>query len=203
MKLRVLFVTASVSGERSTSKKLAGELIDRIREQHSGVELVERDLAIHAPPHWGAAQVAAAFTPPEERSQDDKAALSLSDALCDEILRSDIVIVASPMWNFSVPSSLKSWIDHISRVGVTFKYSDQGPVGLLNQLQTVYLIESSGGSYSGGSPTAPLNHLSPYLSTVFRFLGAKSIQTLTVPGTAINPAEALERGRSQLESLLK
>jgi FMN-dependent NADH-azoreductase len=200
--MRILYVTASASGERSTSKKLAAKLIEHLKNGNPEVSLITRDLAIDPPPHWQADQIAASFTPATERSAEALRALELSDTFCDEIKNAQVLVLASPMWNFSIPSSLKAWIDHISRPGVTFKYESKGPVGLLSNLKSVYLVESTGGSYLD-YPGLPLNHVGPYLHHIFQFLGAKRIITLTLPGTVQDSEEAMKHGILQLESLFK
>ena len=195
--MNILCLFASPSPTQSVSRQAAESLIQRLRSQTPGGTVKIRNLADQPPPHWGAAEVAAAFTPPADRDAAAISALGLSDALCAELAHADVVVVASPMWNFSVPSCLKAWIDHVVRVGVTFKYGAQGPIGLLTGLRTVYVVEATGGTYLE-APARELNHVGPYLTQVFRFLGAQDVVTITAPGTAVNRAEALRHANAAL-----
>ena len=191
--MKILCVLVSPFGENSVSRSLAQEALSRLSQVDPESQLRWRDLGATPPPHWGARQIQAAFTAPDQRSREDQEALRLSDTLCQELLEADLLLVATPMWNFGVPSSLKSWIDHVARVGVTFKYEEGAPKGLLHRLKKVLIIESSGGDI----PT-PMNHVAPYLEQVFGFLGVGEVRTLSAQGTAINRTEALERARRQL-----
>lgn len=198
--MNILYISSSPGGESSYSRKLARSLIDRLRGPSASVR--ERDLALNPPPHWDAARVSAAATPAASRRPASEALLSLSNELCQELQRAQILVIAAPMWNFSVPSTLKAWIDHVVRAGVTFEYSAAGPRGLLQNLECVYIVEATGGNYLQ-PPALLMNHVGPYLTHVFKFLGAARVETVSIPGTAISPSEGLSAGESTLQQILK
>ena len=196
--MKILFIKSSPSGDQSVSNQLATDLIKQLFMQMPDAEVVIRDLSLNPPPHWGGVEVQAAFTPPEKRGLPEKTTLALSDALCAELALADLLVVATPMWNFSIPSTLKAWIDHIVRVGVTFQYSPSGPRGLLSRLKTVYLVESSGGVYTDPAQLSK-NHVSPYLSDLFRFIGAQEVFTIAVGGTAVDRGAAIQSASEQIQ----
>src|SRR5579885_2157646 len=143
MSFTVLCVTASPRGKASVSRSLALEVAASLCPP--GGRLLHRDLAADSPPHWRAAEIEASFTSVLNRSPEQKAALALSNLLCGELLATDILIIGAPVWNFSIPSSLKAWIDHIVRPGLTFRYEGALAVGLLGNIKSVRIIESAGG----------------------------------------------------------
>ncbi|MBS1703066.1 MAG: NAD(P)H-dependent oxidoreductase [Armatimonadetes bacterium] len=186
---KILFLTSSPRGELSHSKRVALQLVDNLRSAHSDVSITTRDLAAEPVPHIDGSFVAAAFTPESDRTDEQRTRLALSDQLVDELLWADVVVVASGMINFGVPSTLKAWTDHVARVGRTFGYSESGPMGLIGPKQ-VFIVSSSGGVYSSG-PMAAFNHNGAYLRSVFTFLGADQIEEIVVEGVSMGP-EALE-----------
>ena len=162
--------------------------------------MITRHLSENPVPHVDPALIGAYFTPAEQRNEGQKKAIALSDQLTDELLSADIVIISSPMWNFSIPSTLKAWIDHVVRVGRTFKYTEKGPEGLLSGKQKLYIVSSSGGIYSAG-PAQVMDHLTPYLRAVFQFLGVTDVTELRAEGTAMGPEMAgasLKQAHSQI-----
>jgi FMN-dependent NADH-azoreductase len=200
--MNILSVFVSPFGADSTSRTVARELLFGLERSNPGARVFIRDLAHQPPPHWGAAEIAAAQTSQRERDTRARELLKFSDELCAELLESQILVIASPMWNFTVPSTLKAWIDHIVRAGLTFRYGDAGPIGLLDNLEKVYVIESTGGSYLP-PPAQAMNHLGPYLNHLFKFLGAREVVTVSAPGTALRRDDAIDHARLEIQKLFE
>ena len=126
-------------------------------------------------PHIEEAQITSFFTPPLQRTSQNMEALKHSDEAIREVMDADIIVIGAPMYNFNIPSTLKAWIDHIARAGVTFKYDEKGPKGLIEG-KKVYLAISSGGIYSEGA-MKPYDFGTPYLQMVLGFLGITDISS--------------------------
>lgn len=181
----VLLVTSSPRGESSHSTRIATELA-----QSLGGNLVIRDLWRDRLPAIGPEFIHAIFTPEANRTPEQQIELLASDQAIAEIQRADVVVIAAGMINFGMPASLKTWIDLITRSGVTFKYGEAGPEGLLTGKRAV-LVLAAGGVYSSGAMTA-FDHLAPALKTNLEFLGIADIETIHIEGVAYGE-EAVER----------
>jgi FMN-dependent NADH-azoreductase len=143
------------------------------------------------------------YTPAEKRSSDQTQLLALSEALIEELFAADTIVIASPMHNFGVPSTLKAWIDHISRAGRTFSYGANGPQGLLKGKRAI-LVLASGGVYSNGQMKA-LDFTEPYLRAVLGFLGITEVDVVRVEGVAmssIGPEKALAAASAGSKQLM-
>lgn len=198
----ILLVTSSPRGEASHSTRVARELVEKLKAVHPGATVRERDLWQVAPPMIDAAFTHAMYTPADQRSAEQRQHLSLSDELIAELKEADILVVASGMINFGVPSALKAWIDHISRAGETFRYGEAGPEGLLKGL-TAYLVTASGGVYSQG-PMQAMDFQTPFIKSVFSFLGIEVVETIALEGMAMGPEAAettLESAHARIEAL--
>ncbi|WP_225771377.1 FMN-dependent NADH-azoreductase [Inquilinus sp. Marseille-Q2685] len=187
---RILFVTSSPRGAASLSTKVATALVDRLQTQSPGAVIVRRDLAAQPLPHIGKDFLAAQALPAEARSPAQQAALALSDTLVQELFAADVVVIASAMINFGLASTLKSWFDYLLRAGVTFRYGEAGPEGLVTG-KTVYLVEARGGVYSDG-PYKPFDFQEPYLRHLLGFIGLTDVESIAVEGVAFGP-EAAEK----------
>lgn len=176
---QILMIEASPLAEASASRKVAKTLEERLRGEHPTARIVRRDVTAAAVPHLDARTLTAM------RSKDgaSSGALALADELADELLASDLIVIATPMWNFGVPSSLKAWIDHVARAGKTFRYTEKGPVGLAAGKKAV-LIVASGGVYSAG-PMQAYDFVVPYLKAVLGFIGIQDVEVIRAEGTAI------------------
>jgi FMN-dependent NADH-azoreductase len=183
----ILLVISSPRGEDSYSTRVARALAERLQSGIPGAALTVRDLAREPLPHIGEAFVAGIATPAEERSPLQRAEVGRSDAVVDEVLAADIVVIASPMINFGIPSTLKAWIDHLARAGRTFRYTESGAEGLAGG-KKVYLVEARGGVYSEGAMQA-YNFQETYLRMVLGFLGLDDVEVIAVEGVAFG-AEA-------------
>src|SRR5581483_7930379 len=127
----LLQLNSSLYGDRGESSRLAERFVSEWRDQNPSARVIYRDLAGAALPHLTAERFAAFLAKPEERTPAQKAIVAASDELIDELKRADVIVLGAPMYNFNIPSTLKAYFDHIARAGVTFRYTDKGPIGLL------------------------------------------------------------------------
>lgn len=174
---------SSPMAERSISRKLTADFAKTWLTTHPGDKLIKRDLSALDLPPVNAFWVSAAYTPEEARTQEQKAVLALSDSLIGDLENGDEYVFGVPMHNFSVPSTLKLWIDQVVRAGKTFSYGANGPTGLLTNKKATVLT-ASGGVYGPGSAMASFNFVAPYLRTVFSFLGIADLTIISAEGTA-------------------
>ncbi|WP_417814538.1 FMN-dependent NADH-azoreductase [Thalassospira alkalitolerans] len=184
----ILHINASVNGENSNSRLIASKLIERIVAATPAANVVERDLNDKSIPALTGEIVGAFYTPAENRTGAQKDVIAVSDKLVAELKASDVVVIGAPMYNFSVPSTLKAWVDLIARVGVTFNYTENGPKGLLEG-KKAYLVVATGG--------VPVNSAAdfatPYLKQVLGFVGIADIEVIDASGFAVNAEEAMTR----------
>lgn len=195
----LLRITSSILGADSVSTGLSGELINALRASGQEFEVIDRNFQTQAIPHFDNAWLAAVSTPLEQRTPEQQAKAEFSDTLIAELKLADTIVIGLPMYNFSVPSMLKAWIDHVARAGVTFKYTEKGPVGLL-QGKKVYFVASSGGDHEQKST----DFLRPYLQLVMNFIGITDIEIISASGLAIGPEQkhrALTRARTAIAAL--
>ena len=148
---KILHINSSVRRNDSISRKVTGDFIAKWKAREAGAVVVERDLAINPPPHLTETTLGAFFTAPEQRSAEQNEIVKLSETLVQELFDADVIVIGAPMYNFSITSGLKAWIDQVARAGVTFKYGENGPVGLLSG-KKVYIFTARGGVYSQGFP---------------------------------------------------
>lgn len=199
----ILLIQSSPRAAQSYSRKVAQALADELKTRHPSASLVVRDLAQNPLPNVGEAFVGGLSVQPEQRTPEQAAALKASDALIDELVAADVVVLAVPMHNFGPPSTLKVWIDHVVRQGRTFAYSDKGLEGLLKG-KRVILVLARGGVYSDG-PSKPLDFQEPYLRTVLGFIGLTDIEVVHVEGvavSAIGPEKALATAMARSTEVL-
>ncbi|WP_369599952.1 FMN-dependent NADH-azoreductase [Hahella sp. SMD15-11] len=195
----VLFIHSSPMLEQSSSRELAAHFRSRLLEARPDAQVTERDLVRHPLPHIDQAMIASYYTAPEQRSAEQKEVIATSEALVDELLAADTVVISTPMHNFTIPSGLKAWIDHVARVGRTFKYTENGPVGLA-QGKKVFVLAASGGDYREGSAAAAMNHLDPYLKTILGFLGMTDVTFIHAWGMASGSA-GLDAAKAEIDAL--
>jgi FMN-dependent NADH-azoreductase len=179
----LLHIDSSPLYGRSVSRELTASFVTQWRSSHPEERVIDRDLNATAIPPVTAEWVAAAYTPPEARTPEQKKLLSLSDSLIAELEQADEYIFGVPMHNFGVPSVLKLWIDQIARVGKTFSYAGGAPKGLLAGKKATFLI-ATGGIYDAQTQMASFNFVEPYLRSVFGFLGVTEATFITAGGTA-------------------
>jgi FMN-dependent NADH-azoreductase len=184
----ILFVTSSPRGGASHSSKVAERVLADLVANHPDASVVRRDLARDPLPHVDEAFLGALFTPADARTDAQNALVAVSDALVDELEAADIVVIASAMINFTITSTLKTWLDYVARAGRTFAYIDGKPVGLLKDKRVV-LVESKGGIYSDG-PMKPSDFQLPYLRFILAFIGLTNVEVVTVEGVNFGPEQA-------------
>lgn len=170
-------------GESSFSRQLTSEFADQWRESHPAGRILERDLAQTSLAPVSAQWIASVYTPDANRTPEQNAVLASSDELVGELQTADEYVFGVSMHNFSIPSSLKLWIDQIARVGKTFSYEGGTPAGLLRDKKATFLV-ATGGVYEQGTPMAAMNFIEPYLRSVFGFLGVKDVTFINASGTA-------------------
>ena len=185
--MNILHVTSSSRGSASYSNRVAAEVLDELRARDPGATVTTRDLARAPLPHIGDDFVAATRAPNGPQTDEQRALLAQSDALVDELLAADLIVIAAPMINFTIPSNLKTWIDYVARAGRTFSYSEKGPQGLVTGKQVI-VVAARGGIYSGAGNA--LDFQLPYLKSVLGFLGMTDVEVLEVEGTAYGPDAA-------------
>ncbi len=177
----ILHLDASPRGERSHSRRLSKAFVDSWLAAHPGDTVAYRDLGHHPVPLVDEPMIAAVYTPPDARSEADRAALKVSDELIDELFAADIYVFGIPMYNFGVPAGFKAYIDQVVQIGRTFNRTGGNPpfVGLLTG-KRMFLAMSAGGDYAVGSPIANFDFVVPYLRAVFGFLGVTEAQVFSV-----------------------
>jgi FMN-dependent NADH-azoreductase len=204
MMTKILLVQSSPRGAASVSSMLAGELLERLMLQHPGAEVLLRDLAAQPLPHIGSLFASGTLTAPDARSREEVAALLRSDEVLAELQSADIVIVAAAMINFGIPSELKSWIDHLMRVGMAFTYNEQGPLGLVAG-KRLYLVLSRGSAYLGNG-MQDWDFQLPYLEKIFQFMGITDQQHIVAEGMLAGEELAganLAKAREQIAAIGK
>jgi len=192
--VKILQINASVRREGANSTQLANQVVSRLKSIDPTAQVTVRDLAVNPPPALDEATLDALFTPAAQRSPEQAARVALDDALIAEVQAHDTLVLAVPMYNFGVPAQLKNWIDAIARNGVTFRYTAQGPEGLLKG-KTVYVAFARGGRYRD----TPADAQTPYLKTILGFLGMIDVRFIFAEGLNMGP-EAAARGRADAEA---
>jgi FMN-dependent NADH-azoreductase len=193
----LLHIDSSPLGDASISRHLTKEFVQHWKKAHPAGRVINRDLTIAPPGPVTGEWVGAAYTPESARTAQQNEVLSLSDTLIGELFSADEYVFGVPMHNFSIPSTLKLWIDQIARVGKTFNYVDGKPVGLLKNKKATFVL-ASGGSYDAGTAMASYNFVEPYLRTIFGFVGVTDIHFITAGGVA-----AIRFGQVDRETFLK
>ncbi len=198
--MNILQINSSSRAGQSHSSKLATDIVERLRSQHTGATLTLRDLGRQPHPELGEAALQALFTPATDRSPEQAARVALDDATIAEVQAADVVVLGVPMYNFGVPAQLKNWIDAIARAGVSFRYTASGPEGLLTG-KKVYVALARGGLYRN----TPADTQVPYLRNVLAFLGMTDVEFIYAEGLAMGAeAEqaALASARQQIAELV-
>lgn len=194
----VLHIISSPRGSASFSIKLGNAIVAKIKATYPGSVVKESNLVEMQFPHLEEAQITSFFTPEEYRTPENKKAVLHSDEAINEIMEADIIVIGTAFYNFSIHSTLKAWIDHISRVDVTFRFTQNGPEGLIHG-KKVYIAVASGGIYSEGE-MQPFDFAAPYLKAILGFLGITDVTVFRVEGTEIPGIKdhALEKAISNI-----
>ena len=194
--LNVLSVSSSLKGEASISRQLAADMLAALEQRDGHVNVVHRDLAGGLPlidEDW----VTANYTAADQRSGAQRDKLALSDELVAELAAADVVVIGAPIYNFSIPATLKAWIDLIARAQLTFRYTENGPVGLLEDKKT-YVIAPSGGVPVG----SPADFATPYLRHALGFIGITDVAIIGAQGADRGNDQALDEARARIAELV-
>jgi FMN-dependent NADH-azoreductase len=182
--MKLLHIDSSVLGPHSVSRQVSAAIVDRLRRETPDIDITYRDLSLTPLAHLSGSHLAAAQgAAPEAALQPDLAA---GQAVLDEFLAADIVVLGAPMYNFTIPSQLKAWIDRIVIAGKTFKYGAQGVEGLAGSKRVIIAV-SRGGFYGAGTPAAVGEHLETYLRFVFGFIGVTNPEFISADGIQMGP----------------
>jgi FMN-dependent NADH-azoreductase len=182
--MKLLHIDSSVLGPHSVSRQVSAAIVDRLRQANPGLQTTYRDLGSTPLSHLSGSHLAAAQgAAPDAALTPD---LDAGKAALEEFLAADIVVVGAPMYNFTIPSQLKAWIDRIVVAGKTFKYGPQGAEGLAGNKRVIIAI-SRGGFYGADTPMAVAEHLETYLRWVFGFIGVKNPEIISADGIMVGP----------------
>lgn len=193
---QVLVIESSARHQGSVSRQLTEQFMARWQAAHPADQIKVRDLAVEQVPHLDANLLGGWTTPAEQQSDAERAALALSNTLTEEVLSADVLVLAAPMYNFAIPSTLKAWLDHVLRAGVTFKYTESGPQGLLSG-KRAFVLTSRGGVYAGSS----MDHQEPYLRQAMAFIGIHDVSFIHAEGLNLG-SEHLEKGLAKARAQL-
>nr|WP_314398684.1 FMN-dependent NADH-azoreductase [Pseudomonas lundensis] len=191
---RVLIIESSARQLDSFSRQLTRQFISQWQAAHPADLIMVRDVARNPVPHLDANLLGGWMKPEEQRSEAEQASLQRSNELTDELLAADVLVMAAPMYNFAIPSTLKAWLDHVLRAGVTFKYTDTGPQGLLTG-KKAYVLTARGGLYAGSTT----DHQEPYLRQVMAFIGIHDVTFIHAEGMNLG-GDFQEKGLNQARS---
>jgi FMN-dependent NADH-azoreductase len=181
--MTLLQINASINDDNGQSSQLANQFVAAFRTRYPDAKIVVRNVAAAEPvPHLNAERFGAFITKAEERSAEQHAVVAYSDKLIDELKKAEVIVLGLPMYNFGVPSQLKAYFDHVARAGVTFKYTDKGPVGQLTG-KKVFVFAARGGMYAG----TPMDTQTSYVRDFLRFLGMADVEFVYAEGLAISP----------------
>jgi FMN-dependent NADH-azoreductase len=197
--MKLLHVDASILGANSASRRLSAAAVERLNKATPGLDIVYRDLAAEPLSHLTGEHLAAAHGAVPESPTVQKDIAASQTALAD-FLAADIIVIGAPMYNFTIPSQLKAWIDRIVVGGKTFKYGAQGPEGLAGAKRVIVAI-SRGGFYGPGTPAAALEHLESYLRGVFGFIGVTQLEFIFADGIQTGPEQREKALASALEAV--
>ncbi|KGD63764.1 ACP phosphodieterase [Alcanivorax nanhaiticus] len=175
--MNILVIKSSVFSDGGNSSALVNAKVEALKAAHPQATIVERDLGANPIPHLDGERVGAFFTPVEKRTAEQQQVDDFSMALIEELKAADQVVVGVPMYNFGIPSQLKSWIDHVARAGITFRYTENGPQGLIAD-KPVTVLAARGGLYAGTENDT----VTPYIKLFFSFVGITSVEFVFAEG---------------------
>lgn len=180
---KILHLISSFRGDDSYSVKLGHAIVDKLTAANPEAIVQELNLIAENYPHLDAPHFQAFMTPTAELTDADKEAVKYSDKAISQLMDADYIVIGSPFYNFGIPSALKAWIDHIVRFGVTFRYTENGPEGLVKG-KKVYIALASGGVYAEG-PAQPHDFNGPYLEYMLGFLGMTDLKVFRAEGLKV------------------
>ena len=192
----VLIIESSARQQGSFSRQLTQQFVSQWQAAHPADQVTLRDLALNPVPHLDANLLGGWLKPEAQRNAAEQSSLQRSNELTDELLAADVLMLAAPMYNFAIPSTLKAWLDHVLRAGVTFKYTETGPQGLLTG-KKAYVLTARGGLYAGSTS----DHQEPYLRQVLAFVGIHDVTFIHAEGMNLG-GDFQEKGLNQAKASL-
>lgn len=202
--MTILHIDSSILGGYSVSRSLSAAIVARQQVLHPGSQVIYRDLVVDAALHLSGQHMAVfqggAVTDPALGAD-----LAAGGAYIDDLFAADVIVIGAPMYNFSVPSQLKAWIDRICVAGRTFQYGANGPEGLLPRGKKVFIASSRGGVYTGDSPAAVLEHHETYLKGVLGFIGLTDVTVVRAEGLNLGEeakAAAIAKAQTEIAALV-
>ena len=205
--MKLLHIDSSILGGHSASRQISQAVVHRLKGEGHAVEVTHRDLAADPLPHLTLPNLPsrhpAAANVDEDAKQAFAAQRAASDAALQEFLDADVVVLGAPMYNFTVPTQLKSWMDRILIPGVTFAYGPDGPEGLMGAKRVV-IVAARGNFYGEGAPSASFEHVVSYLKAAFGFIGVTRLEVVAVEGLSTGPdarSSAMERAEAAAREL--
>lgn len=207
MSLKILHIDSSPRGAASVSRRMTAEFVAELRKKHADATVIYHDLGHQPPPFVNEQWVFASQAAEADSTAEQRAELSYSDAAIDELLNADVIVIGSPMHNFSISAALKAFIDQIIRVRRTFVFSDDGtPRGLVPEGKKLFIFTARGGAgYEAGEPFAQVNHQDNYLRDIFGFIGITDAQVIHLNQTMFGEeavAAATGTARTQFQNYL-
>lgn len=191
--LNVLLVNSSSRTQDSVTRYLTNQVIEQLRQRHGIKGLTVRDLAASPLPVIDGKWVESNFTREDDRSELQRAVLAQSDELVEEVKAADVIVLGIPIYNFSVPAAMKAWIDLVARAGLTFRYTSQGPVGLLEGKQAFVAIAS------GGVPVdSAIDFATPYIRHVLGFIGIKNVKVIAAERMNVDSEGSRRKAEQQI-----
>jgi len=200
--LKILHIDTSITGEASVSRLLSAEIVEAQRRLHPDAEVIVRDLAARPLGHLAGSHLLAAqgAMPEDSAVRED---VEAGRQALEEFLAADVVVIGAPMYNFTIPSQLKAWIDRLAVRGITFRYTEQGPEGLAGGKKLI-IASSRGNFYGPGAPAAAFDHQETYLRAVFGFFGITDVSIVRAEGVAVGEEarnRAIAAARQEIEGL--
>jgi len=202
--MKLLHIDSSILSDNSVSRQLTQAIVEQWRQVSSDLEITYRDLTVEAPSHLSAEILGAGFIEPEQQSPVQRDETTFNATLLDEFLAADVIVLGAPMYNFSIPSQLKAWLDRVLVRGRTFQYTESGPVGLAVGKKAV-IVSSRGGIYGEGSPARVMDHQESYLKTALGFIGITDVSVIRAEGVNMSEKreEAIAAAHKQIRCLFK
>lgn len=194
--LNILRIDASARLDGSVTRRLTADIVDALGTRYPGATLVRRDLAAGVP-FVDAGWIDANFTPEEERTAEQRRELADSDRLVEELEAADVVVIGAPIYNFGVPAALKAWVDMIARARRTFRYTPEGPEGLLTG-KSAYIVVASGGT----AVDSDIDFATPYLRQALKFVGITDVTVIAADRGNQRGARALDDARADIANLI-
>ena len=201
--MKLLHVDSSILGTNSVSRQLTAEVVAQWRKSHPETRVEHLDLALNAPNHFSADALGIKTGVQAEPTEAQRRENALSEQLVSQFLASDVIVVGAPLYNFSIPTQLKAWIDRLAQIGRTFKYTDKGAVGLATG-KTVIVASTRGGVYSSSEGGQAMEHQESYLKVIFGFFGITDVRIVRAEGLAMGDASkaaALSAARADIAAV--